>query len=156
MLHSLLHVMLPFQTRSLHIIYVGNIPLKGNALFIIISFCSIRSATTLFLELISELQTREQRCLSILRAPQITACDTPSCMLQWDITALAHEKTPTKCCTHLHNQTPVLLRLTEVCAHFKDTHCSFFTQAHPGVIFFSLWQSIPECLKDLPDCFLAH
>ena len=70
--------------------------------------------------------------------------------------ALAHEKTPTRCCTHLHNQTPVLLRLTEVRAHFKDAHRSFLTQAHPGVIFFTLWQSIPECLEDLPDCFLTH
>jgi len=70
--------------------------------------------------------------------------------------ALAHEKTATRCCTHLHNQTPVLLRLTEVCAHFKGTHRSFLTQAHPGLILSTLWQSIPECLEDFPDCFLTH
>lgn len=70
--------------------------------------------------------------------------------------ALAPEKMPTWYCTYLHNQTSVLLRLTEVPAHFKDAHRSFLTEAHPGVILLTLWQSIPERLEDLPDCFLTY
>lgn len=58
--------------------------------------------------------------------------------------------------TYLHNQAPVLFRLTEVGAHFKYAHSSFLTQTHPALILFTLWKSIPKCFKDLPNCFLAH
>lgn len=75
-------------------------------------------------------------------------------MVQWDTMPLL--KAPRTCCTHLHDQAPVLLRLTEVGAHLKDTHHAFLTQAHPSVVFFTLWQSVPKCLEDLPDCFLAY
>lgn len=102
----------------------------------------------------TRLRTPDSRAahgLSVLRALSITAkCDMPN------LHAPAHENTPSSCCTHLHNEAAVVLRLTEVGAHFKDAHRALLTQAHPGVVLFTLWQSVPECLEDLPDCFLAH
>lgn len=105
------------------------------------------------LELVSELQTPdlEYPRLSVLRALSITGkCDKPN------LHAPAPENPPSSCCTHLHDEAAVLLRLTEVGAHFKDAHRALLTQAHPGVVLFTLRQSVPECLEDLPDRFLAH
>lgn len=148
----------PSDKDSRHHLLVKNIPIEENVLFIICCF-SLQQISynfgfgTYFRNMdprgaiLTPVRFKCFTCYHLLLAKLCVAVGHY---------ALAHEKTPTSCCTHLHNQTPVLLRLTEVCAHFKGTHRSFLTQVHPGVVFFTLWQSIPECLEDFPDCFLTH
>lgn len=148
--HSLTHA-----RGSRHHLIVRNTSTVDNILFIIGAFGS----HNLVLEQVSQLRTPEleRPRLFVVRALSITAkCNMPKLHGAVGHDALAQDKAPSSCCTHLQDQAPVLLRLTEVGAHLKDTHHAFLTQAHPGVVFFTLWQSVPECLEDLPDCFLAH
>lgn len=69
---------------------VRNIPIEDNIFFITAAFPSTRSATTLFLEPISELWVQElgYSCLSILSAPHVTACCSgPLCPCSWENTS---------------------------------------------------------------------
>lgn len=82
--HSLPHVMLPLQTGGLDIIHLlGTSPIEDNIFFTMVAFSSMKSATTLVLELISALQIQElgYSCLSTFRGPRVTACHMPSCTL---------------------------------------------------------------------------
>lgn len=82
--HSLPHVMLPLQTAGLDIIHLlGTSPIEDNILFTMVAFSSMKSATTLVLELISALQIQElgYSRLSTFRCPHVTACHMPSCTL---------------------------------------------------------------------------
>lgn len=59
-------------------------------------------------------------------------------------------------CTNLFNQSLMLIWLAKVAANILCRDCVLLAFAHPALVLFLLWETVPEDLESLPYGLLAH